>query len=201
MDWFATPSMGKWGNAYYRRVATHFAISRNGQIVQGFGLEYWASHIGEPSLQSRYSWPSEQEIEFIGIEVSCWGPVKILPDGSQFIETYKHVLNTPTEVITYPEPFRGASTYERYSQESMDSLRDLTLALVELFGIETSEFARVWQEGRFWDLTQEAVDLKQGIAGHINLISYKSDPHPDPRFIDMVDQVLAQLQPFCNDDH
>ena len=98
------------------KVATCVAISSDGTIVQGFGSEYWAYHLGLGTKhflsQGLPYLPLDRSS--IGIEVCNWGP--ITKKGTKY---YNYVGGEikPEEVTELPVAYKGFKLWHKYTDE------------------------------------------------------------------------------------
>lgn len=161
------------------RVATCVAISRDGQIVQGFSSKYWAFHLGlQESTFHRFglSYKSLDRIS-IGIEVCNWGQMTLV--NGKFINYYKK--ETPAnEVIELDKPYKGFKYFHNYTDEQIESVKELLILWNNKYGIPLDYNEDIW------DLSKRAFSGTPGVYTHNSVRSDKVDIYPHPKMIEML---------------
>lgn len=154
------------------RVATSFAISGNGTIVQGFGSKYWAHHLGLKR-------PNNTALNkaSIGIEVCNWGGLTF-KDGKYYSAFMREV--PAANVIDYGKKFRGFRFFHKYTPAQIESLRQLLVFLADKYGIAKTYNADMW------DISSNALSGKNGIYTHVSYRQDKSDMHPQEELVEML---------------
>ena len=160
------------------KVATCVAISTDGTIVQGFGSEYWAYHLGLGTKhfmgQGLPYLPLDRSS--IGIEVCSWGP--ITKKGTKY---YNYVgKEIPAdEVEELEKPYKGYKLWHKYTDEQIASIKDLLVLWNEKYDIDLTYNADVW------DVTKRALKNEPGVYTHNSVRADKADVYPCPRLIEM----------------
>ena len=163
------------------KIATAFIINRRGEIYQLFSTDYWAGHIGAGSKLNQRS---------IGIELASWGWLKFR-DGAWYPDNKNAAPIPEQDQIIYSPPFFGFERFERYTQAQIDATRQVILAISkghpnidltyrdDMFGIfnpSTNQYER----------TPDALAGITGIWSHTAYRLDKSDVHPQPELIQML---------------
>ena len=141
------------------RIATSFVIggkstrdgdtSWDGVIVRCFPESQWAWHLGAKNTNGMFDKIS------IGIEICNYGFLTRSKTG-QFM-TY---VNTPVpddQVVELPRPFRGYKFYHKYTDNQLNSLRQLLIFLGIKFNINLKMGLREW-------LLKESLILPNGLS-------------------------------------
>lgn len=178
-----------------RKVGTFMCISgyknhpshkhTDGELVQAFSSAHWAYHLGVSSSNSL-----QLNKESIGIELTNWGQLKPLKDGTfvpaDFYKSDESSIDskfkiTSEKVVEYKDGFKGFNFYERYTDEQILSLKKLLLYLCKSYNI-----TKTYHEDMF-GFSQKALDGEPGIWTHVSVrTSGKWDCHPQPELIEML---------------
>lgn len=168
-----------WANSK-ARVATCVIISHDGVIHQAFPSKCWAHHLGIkskvfadlklPNINTTLNQSS------IGIEIDSYGGLK--KDGDVWKNEYGGVVDN---IVEYPEGFRGYYAYEKYTDEQIESVRELLVYWGNFYNIDIS-----YKGDIMWDLSLDALQGEPGVWGHISVRPDKSDVHPQKELIDML---------------
>ena len=165
--WLSTPD----------RIATAFIIARDGVIYQNFNSKYWAHHLGiKMSVFNSHGIDPgganvKLNINSIGIELDSWGPLKN-PD----------MVKDP---VQYEGGYRGYEWYEAYTEQQLDSLKELLEYLCAKYEIP------VTYNEDMWDVSVRALNGEPGIWSHTSYRPDKSDVHPQPTLIDILNNLNA----------
>lgn len=168
-----------------QRVATCVGVSDNGQIYQAFSSKYYAWHIGAGK--------TELEKKSIGIEICNWG--QIVEVGGKYYSWVGAEVKKE-KVIKYDKAFKTYSNsnffaskgvvnkpcylYERYTDEEVESVRQLLVFWNESYGI-----SKIYNPD-MWDVSQKALSGQNGIWTHVSYRKDKTDCHPQPELIQML---------------
>ncbi len=157
------------------RVATAFVISADGVITQGFESKYWAHHLG---LQK----PNNTVLNkaSVAIEVCNWGGLTF-KDGKYYSAFNREVDSA--EVIDYGKKWRGYRFFHKYTLAQIESLRQLLVYLADKFVIDKTYKADMW------DISTNALSGKNGIYTHVSYREDKSDMHPQPELLKMLQEL------------
>lgn len=179
IDSWAKDSLGK--------VATEFVIGgkrcsdgRNlydGKIIRSFPEGNQGYHIGQcgSTLMATHS---------VGIEMCNIGWVK---NGKNYVGgTVK-----PDQICTLSQPFRGYTSWQKYTDKQLKSLHDLLLYIANRDNIDLHKGVYEWikKEGAFkaFDFHSDAYYGKvKGMLTHANIRKDKFDLFPQPELIDML---------------
>ena len=160
-------------------VATCVAISRNGQIVQGFPSSKWAYHLGltnQMFANNKLPYINLDRIS-IGVELCAWGP--LTKKGDKFYN-YVNGEVPQDEVATLAEPFRGSVHYHKYTTSQIESLRQLLLLWNEKYNIP------IKYNPAMWSVSKDALAGKPGLYSHVSVRSDKSDVFPQSELIEIL---------------
>lgn len=169
------------------RVATAFIIDGNGIIHQCFSSKYWAHHLGlKRSNNTKLNQKS------IAIEVTNWGGLEKggYYKKGKFIEKYpdKFYSYTGTEVpyeqvydmFVTRQSWRGLRYFHKYTDDQIESLRQLLVYLGETYKIPLK------YEWEIWFLNEDALTGKPGLFTHVSYRKDKQDMWPQPELIKML---------------
>ena len=177
-------------------VATAMIIDWDGKIHQLFSTKFWAHHIGvkaeflkERGYADYLTRNKMLNKQSIGIELNSWGglmkssnnnwyPVKWDRDSGRYLPnlSVKPIQN----VQTYDNGFRGFFGFEKYTDEQIESVRQLLIYWNGRYGIPLDYHSSMW------DLSKDALDGKSGVWAHVSYRLDKSDSYPDERLIQML---------------
>jgi len=111
-------------------VATCVAISRDGEIVQGFGSQYWGYHLGMQIKHFGKLPYMNLDKQSIGIELCNWGP---LTYKSGQYRNYVNGVVSSDDVIELE--YRTFKYWQKYTDEQIESTRLLLVHWREKYGI------------------------------------------------------------------
>lgn len=162
-----------------KRIGTCILIARDGTIHQVFSSKYWAYHLGENGKDHvKMGLPYRRnDMNSIGIEIDSWGGLK-KKDGKWYSSA--GTLIPDEKVQEYPKGFRGYYGFEKYTEEQIESVRQLLV-----FWNKTYSIPLDYNED-MWDLCYDALAGKSGVYTHVSYRSDKSDCHPQPELIQML---------------
>lgn len=160
-------------------VATCVAISRDGQIVQGFPSEKWAFHLGLSNSHFANMGLSYQNLDrsSIGVELCAWGPLKKI--GDKFYN-YVNKEVPASEVATLDRPFKGSLHYHKYTDEQINSLNELLVRWGAKYDIPLEYNSKIWE------VSKDALSGKPGLYTHVSVRPDKSDVFPQSELIKML---------------
>jgi N-acetyl-anhydromuramyl-L-alanine amidase AmpD len=172
-------AVSKWWNSNGDRIATAFVIGEKGTIVQCFSSRHWAYHLGIDSQDFSAHGLKYQNLNklSVGIEVCNWGPLN-LKDGKYY--NYVKGVVDPSMVTTLDKPYKGHLHWYKYTDEQVESLRQLVEYLCDTYNIPKTYRAEIF------DLDKEAFKGTPGIYTHNSVRKDKSDIYPCPRIIKML---------------
>jgi len=172
-----------WWRKTASRIGTAIIVGWDGKIYQCFSSKYWAYHLG---LKTSNNKPLNKGS--IGVEIDAWGGLvrtnrKWYP-AKWDANLKKMVANTSISPIqnveVYPEGFRGFYGFEKYTDEQIESVRQLLVFWNERYDIPLD------YNPTMFSVSQEALSGKSGIWSHTSFRSDKSDIHPQPELIEML---------------
>jgi len=176
-----------WSKDCIGKVATEFVVGGqncksgntkyDGQIVRAFPEGCQGYHIGK-------SGSSYMNTHAVGIEICNFGYLK---DG----RTYTGTLADQSQIITLDSPFRGFLDWHKYSDEQINSVRELLFYISNRDNIDLHEGLYRWinEDGamKAFDFHEDAYDGKvKGLLSHSNIRKDKFDCSPQPNLIDMI---------------
>lgn len=166
------------------KVGTPYIIDREGVITEIFDPKYWIHHLGikQATLSKYNSTVSNERLNqlSIGIELDSWGALEKKGD-KYFSYTGKEVK--PENVQYFPNGYRGAKYYEKYSSKQLESLKELLLHLSKTYGIKLNYFPEMFE------VSAKALKGYHGIWSHTSYRGDKSDVIPQPELIQMLESI------------
>ena len=169
-------SVWNWWSNDRGKIGTCVVISQNGEIVQGFSSRYWAYHLGlRTGHFAAHGLPYKNlDKTSIGIELCNWG--WLTQRGGEFYTYTGHKL--PAErVIKLDKPFRGHEYWEAYTDEQIESVRELLLLWRDRYGIDLTYNEDIW------DVTKRALTGQSGVFTHNSVRPDKTDCAPQENLI------------------
>lgn len=153
---------------------------KDGDIIQCFSSKFYAYHLGIPAETfKKYNVPYQRlDKTSIGIELCNWGYVTKQKDG-----TFKNYVGgtVPHEdVVDLGKEFRGYRYYHAYSQNQLNSLRDLLIYLCDKYKI-----SKKYNE-EIWNINPACLNGQGGIWSHTSCRQDKFDCSNQPKLINML---------------
>lgn len=176
-----------WSKDSIGRVATEFVVGGqncttgnakyDGHIVRTFPEGCQGYHIGT-------SGSSYMNTHSVGIEICNFGYVK---NG----KTYTGSKVISDQIVTLDSPFRGFSLWHKYSDEQINSVKNLLLYISNRDNIDLHEGLYKWikEEGamKAFDFHMDAYKGNvKGLLTHTNIRKDKCDCSPQPNLVDMI---------------
>jgi N-acetyl-anhydromuramyl-L-alanine amidase AmpD len=161
------------------RIATAFIIGASGEIVQCFSSKHWAWHLGIDSADfavKKLPYRNLNKLS-VGIEVCNWGPLK-QKNGAYY--TYVNSQVKKEMVTILDKPFKGHTAWYRYTDEQIESTRQLLVYLCETYNIPKAFRSEIF------NIDVKAFEGTPGIYTHNSVRKDKSDIYPCPRMITML---------------
>ena len=166
------------------RIATEFVLGgqsirgndtrHDGTLVQAFPTGGGAFHLGINSPMQMGS---------VAIELCNFGPIV---NG----RTWAGQVADPAQVVTLARPFRGHSTWHRYSDRQIAVLRDLLCHIADRDGIDLTkglpDLIRQRGADAFDVLDRALCERTPGIWSHTNVRTDKTDLFPQQEIMDML---------------
>lgn len=186
-----------WWNQDPQRIATQFVVQKDGTIFQLYSSKYWAHHLGLKSTFLQKMGFSDYDSRnvllnksSVAMEICNWGglvkdengafhPAKWDTNLKKYVP-YMKITIPNDEVQIYPKPFRDFIYFEKYSPEQIVSVNRLVVYLCEKFGIDKT------YQPDMWDVSMNALSGKSHIYSHCSFRTDKSDCHPQPELIQML---------------
>ena len=161
------------------KVATCVAISNDGTIVQGFGSECWAYHLGlgTKHFMSQGLRYLPLDRSSIGIEICNYGP--LTQKGGKY---YNYVGGEikKEDVTTLDKPYKGYKLWQSYTDEQIESVKELLIHWNTKYGIDLTYNEDIW------DVTKRALKGEEGVFTHNSVRPDKADVYPCPKLIAML---------------
>lgn len=167
------------------KVATCVAISNDGTIVQGFGSECWAYHLGLGTKhfmgQGLRYLPLDRMS--IGIEICNYGP--LTQKGGKY---YNYVGGEikKEDVTTLDKPYKGYKLWQSYTDEQIESVKELLIHWNTKYGIDLSYNEDIW------DVSKRALQGEEGVFTHNSVRPDKTDVYPCPKLIAMLKSLTKE---------
>lgn len=179
-------TINNWAGDTRGRIATEFVLGGpsikgnddkyDGVMVQAFPEGNYGWHLGKNGSQKMHK-------NSIAIEVCNFGWVK---DG----KAYQGTKVEESQIVTLDKPFRGHTTWHRYSDAQIEALRLWILWIAERDGIdvraglpalikEKGADAFEWNEDAYYGRVK-------GLWTHTNTRKDKVDMFPQPELMDML---------------
>lgn len=161
------------------RVATCVAISRSGEIVQGFKSELWAYHLGLKNEHFKKHGVGFLPLDksSIGIEICAYGP--LTKKGQKYFN-YVGGEVAPDEVTELDKPWKGTKYWHSYTAAQIESVKQLLLHWRDKYEIPLDYHDDIW------DTTKRAYSGEKGVFTHNSVRPDKADVFPQPELIDML---------------
>lgn len=159
------------------RVGTAYLIDRDGTIFEVFDPRYWCHHLGLTHKRN-----TELNQRSIGIEIASEGALQKDKDG--ILRAFDGRAVFRDRAVSLKAPWRGYSHFDLYEDAQEKSLRILVKHLCEQFSVPKRCVEQ--KESTLFD--EKFFDFN-GILGHCNVRTDKTDPHPLFRY----DQLQAYL--------
>jgi N-acetyl-anhydromuramyl-L-alanine amidase AmpD len=172
-------AVSRWWQSNADRIATAFVIGNKGTIVQCFSSRHWAYHLGIDGQDFAVHGLRYQNLNklSVGIEICNWGPLKHI--NGKYINYVKGVVD-PSEVTVLDKPYKGNVLWHKYTDEQIESTRQLLVYLCETYNIPKAYRKEIFA------IDAEAFKGTPGIYTHNSVRKDKSDIYPCPRMIEML---------------
>ena len=179
-------TIDNWGRDNRGAVATEFVLGGqsikgndtkyDGKMVQAFPEGGYGWHLGKNGSQYMHT-------HSVGIEVNNFGWVK---DG----KAYQGTRVEESQIVTLDKPFRGHTTWHRYSDAQIEALHKWILWIGERDGIDIRAGlpALVKEKGAdAFEFNEDAYYGRvKGLWTHTNTRKDKSDMFPQQELLDML---------------
>lgn len=189
----------KWWLSDDARISTHIIIDWKGTPYQCYSTSLWSHHIGvkvpvfdaygidfiyKKRLNGK-TYVANNEIlnqHSIGVEIDSLGPLRLKDDG-KFYDAYDREFKDTDRIQKYDKPFRGYNYYEKYTDEQIQTVKELLLFWNEHWSIPLT------YNYDMWDVNKKALEGQSGIWTHVSYRSDKSDCHPQPELVEMLKSI------------
>jgi hypothetical protein len=179
-------TIDSWGRDTRGRVGTEFVLGgqsvkgnddkHDGVVVQAFPEGGYGWHLGKNGSQHMHK-------HSVGIEVNNFGYIK---NGKTYAGTTAH----ESQIVTLAEPFRGYTTWHRYSDAQIESIRLWMHFIAERDGIDIRAGLPVLIKEKgaaAFEFNEDAYYGKiKGVWTHTNTRKDKSDMFPQQELMDML---------------
>jgi N-acetyl-anhydromuramyl-L-alanine amidase AmpD len=161
------------------KVATCVAISTDGTIVQGFGSQFWAFHLGLASKHFAQHGCGYLNLDktSIGVEICNYGPITKKADKFYNYVGGEMKADEVTELAT---PYKGYKLWHKYTDAQIESVKQLLIMWNEKYGIDLTYNEDIWT------VTKRALKNESGVYTHNSVRADKADVYPCPRLIEML---------------
>lgn len=159
---------------------------KDGDIYQAFPSKCWAYHLG--LKQSVFTAAGVPYIPLdkasIAIEICNWGA--LTQDASGQYKNYVGGTVPAADVIKLATPYKGSLFYHQYSDAQLAALGDLLAYLCGKYNIP-----RTFNADMF-DISKKALTQTPGIWTHTSVRTDKFDCSPQPKLIQMLQNLATQ---------
>ena len=165
-------------------IGTSKILERDGSWIQNFSDYDWAYQFG-----LRKIWHPDNADNFergtIGIEIASEGPAVAAGGGLVFFHggAYTRAVPKGHKLFKAPYNFRGYQHFDAYDDTQVTAL---IKKLNELF--DEHDIPRVRPMDYGYTYREDDIKDFEGLLGHVNVRSDKSDPIPDPEFWARIDK-------------
>jgi hypothetical protein len=161
-------------------VATCVAVSRDGEIIQGFASRFWGYHLGMQVKHFGKLPYKNLDKQSIGIELCNWGPLTL--KAGQY-KNYVNGVVDADEVIELE--YKGFKYWQKYTDDQIESVRLLLLHWGKKYGVNLEYNEDIWA------VSPRALKAESGVFTHNSYRPDKADIYPYPPLIEM----LKNLEP------
>jgi len=155
----------------------------NGKIYRAFDPEMWSHHLFIKSKSNTFL-----NQKSIGIELCNYGELIKTANGDFYTKT--NIKVPKKDVVTLESSFRGATYFHAYTNEQIESLRDLIIYLGEEFEINIKRGIKKEIEalGAYagFELSETALHGGQGLWSHSNVRVDRLSCYPHPDLIKVI---------------
>lgn len=173
----------QWWDSNEVKVATCVVINSQGEIVQGFGSEYWAYHLGLTNDIFKKNGCTFIPLDksSIAIEICNWG--QLTKKGEKFFN-YVGKEIPKDEVCTLDKPFKGFKYFHNYTDAQIESVKQLLLHWHKKYNISLQYHEDIW------DVTPRALKNENGVFTHNSVRYDKIDVYPHPKLVEMLKSLV-----------
>jgi N-acetyl-anhydromuramyl-L-alanine amidase AmpD len=161
------------------RVATHIILQADGTPYQLYSTDYYAYHLGlTTEIFSQMGVPYKQlDKTSIGVEICNAGGLTY--KNGKWMTSYNTSIAND-KVIEYPNGFRGFKAFEKYTDEQIQTVKELLLFWKQKWNIPLT------YNDEIFDIYKPALEGVPGVYTHCSVKRTKSDIHPQPEMIAML---------------
>ena len=159
------------------RIATSYIIERDGTINELFDPKYWGGHLGmkvKHFMLFNLGYKNLNRTS-IGIELISWGGIKKI--NNKFYACYGNEVKD--NILELPK-YRGYTYFHKYTNEQIESLKNLLIDLGNRFKIPLDFHENIFETN------SSAISGKSGIWSHTSYRPDKSDIFPQKEMIEML---------------
>jgi hypothetical protein len=113
----------------------------------------------------------------IGLEICNWG--QLIPKDGKFYN-YVNGVVPDDQVTELDTPFRGYKFYHSYTDEQIESVRQLLLLWKDKWNIPLT------YNDDIWDVCPRALRGETGVFAHVSVRYDKNDIYPHPKMVQML---------------
>lgn len=174
-------------------VGVTIIVDKEGIPWQLFPSNKWAYHLGAGD--------HDLDKHSIAIEIISWGGL-ILGDGTikrfnkkdiqtihgKYYAYYGNIVDV-LNIQEYPQGYRGYNYFEKYTIEQIKTVGELLLLWRKIYNIP------LYYNPSMFNVSQEALGGKPGAWTHTSYRKDKSDVHPQPELIEMLNTISTDEMP------
>lgn len=175
-----------WWTQTPEHVATCVIIARNGDVHSLFKSNHWAHHLGIKTWifkkfnLATYRANTNLNKTSIGIEIDSWGG--LVERNGKFYRTGNKEVDIDL-VVDYGREIRGFRYYEKYTDKQIASIKYLLEYWANKYNIS------ICYKPEMWCLNVNALKGEEGVWTHVSFRPDKSDCHPYPPLITMLENL------------
>lgn len=182
----------KWWNSTPDKIAVSFVIGgvppangswKDGDILQCFGSNFWAWHLGLTEKHLQAGGPNAKTNKYlnstaIGIEICNWGQLTKTDRG---YVNYVGTVVPDYQVVELATPFRGFKYYQKYTQAQLDNTGELIQFLGKKWNIPVT-----YKGDSLFNVSPAALQGESGVWSHVSYRPDKNDCFPQTELITML---------------
>jgi len=173
----------QWWVADTTPIATCVVIDDSGEIIQGFPSKHWAYHLGLKTQHFAVQGIPYKNLDktSIGIELVNWG--QLTQKNGKFYNYVggEIIANEVCELIT---PHKGYKYYHNYTDQQIESVKELLLLWKEKYNIP------LIYNNDIWGVSKRALKGEPGVYTHNSVRQDKVDVYPHPKLVEMLKRLL-----------
>ena len=185
-----------WATDKKGRVSTAYGIIDEGIIFQGFDASLYSGYAIYVNAESnllperlKAFKTGKQDIflneQAVQCEICNWG---YLTEKNSKFYSWAGALVPAEKVTYYPDLYKGHHWYEQYTKKEIESLENLIL----YHAIKDNIPVRYNPD--MWDISERAIRGAEGVWSHTSYRTDKSDAHPQPDLIAMLEGLEDKLR-------